>query len=541
MNKNPETAAWNALQAHYDTIKDTTIADYFKADAQRAAKFSVEFEDLLLDYSKNRIDEKGMALLMDLAKECRLQENIDAMFNGTKINETEGRAVLHVALRNRSNSPIIVDGKDVMPDVNAVLDHMAAFSRSVRSGEWKGFTGKKIRNVVNLGIGGSDLGPKMAYESLKAFADPEIKVFFVSNVDGYHLWETVTGLDAEETLFIVASKTFTTLETMTNAFSARKWLLDNLKDDAAVAKHFVAVSTNAEEVAKFGISTDNMFGFWNWVGGRYSMCSAIGLPIMLAIGPERFVEMLEGFHAMDEHFRTAPLEKNLPVILAVLGIWYNNFQGAQSHAILPYEQSMHRFAAHLQQVDMESNGKSVDKSGRAITWQTGPVIWGEPGTNSQHSFFQLMHQGTKLIPADFIGFCKSTTPIGDHQPKLLANFVAQTEALAFGKTTEAVRAENPGISDALAAQKTFTGNRPTNTLLADELTPRMLGILMALYEHKIFTQGVIWNVYSFDQWGVQLGKVLAANILKDFQAPANAPLAHDASTNAIIARIKAKM
>ena len=536
--KNPNTPAWNALKEHFEAIQNRRISDYFADEPARADAFSMEFEDLMLDYSKNRIDAKGMKLLMDLARECRLEQNIADMFDGKPINETENRSVLHVALRNRSNRPILVNGKDVMPGVNAVLDHLSAFSRAVRSGEWKGFTGKRIRNVVNIGIGGSDLGPKMAYEALKPYADPNISVFFVSNVDGYHLWETVHSLQADETLFIIASKTFTTLETMTNAFSARKWLLDALKDDAAVARHFVAVSTNAEEVAKFGINTDNMFEFWNWVGGRYSMCSAIGLPIMLAIDPENFIAMLEGFHAMDEHFRTAPLERNMPVIMALLGVWYNNFYGAQSYAILPYEQSMHRFAAHLQQVDMESNGKSVDKSGHRVTWQTGPVIWGEPGTNSQHSFFQLLHQGTKLIPGDFIGFCKSVTPVGDHQRKLLANFVAQTEALAFGKSIEAVRAENPGISDALAAQKTFEGNRPTNTLLADALTPRMLGILMALYEHKIFTQGVIWNVYSFDQWGVQLGKVLAANILKDFAAPADAPLSHDASTNAIIRRIK---
>ena len=541
MYQNPSTPAWKALQKHFDQIHSTTIAEYFAQDANRADAFHAEFGDLFLDYSKNRIDAKGMELLFALAREAKLAENIKAMFTGKKINETENRAVLHVALRNRSNTPILVDGKDVMPEVNRVLDQMAAFAEKVRSGEWRGYTGKPIRNVVNIGIGGSDLGPKMACEALKAFSTPELRVFFVSNVDGFHICDTLRGLDPAETLFIVASKTFTTQETMTNANTARNWVLSSFASNDAIAKHFVAVSTNAEEVSRFGIDVANMFAFWNWVGGRYSMCSAIGLPIMLAIGPERFFEMLDGFHAMDNHFRTAPLEQNLPVILALLGIWYNNFYGAQSHAILPYDQAMHRFAAHLQQVSMESNGKSVDKQGNRVTWQTGPVIWGEPGTNSQHSFFQLLHQGTKLIPGDFIGFCRSQTPVGDHHKKLLANFVAQTEALAFGKSTAQVKTEEPGISDALAAQKTFEGNRPTNTILCDELTPYTLGVLMALYEHKIFTQGVIWNIYSFDQWGVQLGKVLAKRILKDFDAPADAPLAHDASTNQIIQRIKERL
>ena len=536
--QHPDTPAWQALQAHFDQISANTIAEQFAQDPERAARFHAEFGDLFLDYSKNRIDAKGMELLFDLAREAKLADNIEAMFSGKKINETENRAVLHVALRNRSNTPIVVDGKDVMPEVNRVLDQMAAFARKVRSGEWLGFTGKPIRNVINIGIGGSDLGPKMACEALKAFSTPKLQVLFVSNVDGFHLCDTLKGLDPAETLFIVASKTFTTQETMTNANTARNWVLSAFASNDAIAKHFVAVSTNDQEVARFGIDTANMFAFWNWVGGRYSMCSAIGLPIMLAIGPERFAQMLDGFHAMDKHFRTAPLEQNLPVILALLGIWYNNFYGAQSHAILPYDQAMHRFAAHLQQVSMESNGKSVDRNGNRVTWQTGPVIWGEPGTNSQHSFFQLLHQGTKLIPADFIGFCRSQTPVGDHHRKLLANFVAQTEALAFGKSTAQVKAEEPGIADALAAQKTFEGNRPTNTILCDELNPYTLGVLMALYEHKIFTQGVIWNIYSFDQWGVQLGKVLAKRILKDFDAPANAPLAHDASTNQIIQRIK---
>lgn len=539
--KNPSTKAWNALQKHFDATKDTTIAELFAADPKRAETFRAEFKDILLDYSKNRIDKKGMKLLFDLAKEAKLKENIEAMFTGKKINETENRAVLHIALRNRSNTPIKVDGKNVMPEVNAVLKQMSAFCDKVRSGEWKGYTGKPIRNVVNIGIGGSDLGPKMACEALKAFGTPALRCFFISNVDGFHLCDTLRGLDPAETLFIVASKTFTTQETMTNANTARNWVLSSFASTEAIAKHFVAVSTNAEEVSKFGIDVANMFAFWNWVGGRYSLCSAIGLPIMLQIGPKHFIEMLEGHHEMDNHFRTAPLEKNLPVIMALLGIWYNNFYGAQSYAILPYDQAMHRFAAHLQQVSMESNGKSVDKQGKRVTWQTGPVIWGEPGTNSQHSFFQLLHQGTKLIPGDFIGFCRSQTPVGDHHKKLMANFVAQTEALAFGKSTKQVKAEEKGISDALAAQKTFEGNRPTNTILADQLDPRTLGRLMALYEQKIFTQGVIWNIFSFDQWGVQLGKVLAKNILKDFSAPAGAPLAHDASTNQIIARLKERM
>ncbi len=538
--------AWKALQKHVETMKGTHLADLFAADPNRAATFSMEFEDLLLDYSKNFVTAETMKELFALARESGLAAAIEAMFTGERINRMEDRAVLHIALRNQSEWPITtVDGKtgavqDVVKDVNAVLAHMRQFAAQVRGGEWKGATGKAIRNIINIGIGGSDLGPKMACEALKAYTDPKLNVQFVSNVDGFHLVDTVRGLDPEETLFIIASKTFTTQETMTNARSARAWLVKAL-GEAAIARHFVAVSTNEAEVRGFGIDPSNMFGFWDWVGGRYSMCSAIGLPIMIAIGAENFDRMLDGFHAMDKHFRTAPFEKNMPVILALLGVWYNNFFGAQSHAILPYDQAMHRFAAHLQQVSMESNGKSVDKQGNRVTWQTGPVIWGEPGTNSQHSFFQLLHQGTKLIPGDFIGFCRSQTPVGDHHKKLLANFVAQTEALAFGKSTAQVKSEEPGISDALAAQKTFEGNRPTNTILCDELTPYTLGVLMALYEHKIFAQGIIWNIYSFDQWGVQLGKVLAKRILKDFDAPADAPLAHDGSTNQIIQRIKARL
>ncbi len=538
MGKVTELKSWKQLEKHFETVKDAHLRDLFAKDPKRAEKFSIEFEDLLLDYSKNRVTDQTMKLLFSLAKESKLKEAIKDMFDGKPINVTENRSVLHIALRNRSNRPILVKGKDVMPDVNAVLQKMADFTDKVRSGEWLGYSGEPIRNIVNIGIGGSDLGPKMACEALKAYNDKTLNVYFVSNVDGYHLADTLSELNPDETLFVIASKTFTTLETMTNAKSARNWILNAFASKDAIARHFVAVSTAKDEVAKFGIDTDNMFEFWDWVGGRYSLDSAIGLPIMLAIGADRFIEMLEGFHAMDEHFRTAPLEKNLPVILGLLGVWYNNFFGAQSYAILPYDQAMHRFAAHLQQVDMESNGKSVDKDGNFVTWQTGPVIWGEPGTNSQHSFFQLLHQGTKMIPADFIGFCKSQTPIGDHHKFLMANFIAQTEALAFGKSFEEVKKEEPKLSREIAMQKTFLGNHPTNTLLADELTPRMLGILMALYEHKIFVQGVIWNVYSFDQWGVQLGKVLAKKIIKDIEAPKDAPLAHDASTNQLIARLK---
>lgn len=528
--------AWKSLQAHYLQIKDIHLRELFRNEPSRADVFSLQFEDLLLDYSKNRLTAETMRLLFALAREAGLEKARDDMFSGARINETENRAVLHVALRNTSMSPIFLDGKDVMPAVRAVLAQMGLFADAVRSGSWLGFTGKPIRNIVNIGIGGSDLGPKMACEALKPFATPQLRIFFVSNVDGFHIADTLRGLDPAETLFIIASKTFTTLETMTNANTARDWIVSAFATREAVTRHFVAVSTNLPAVEAFGIDPVNAFAFWDWVGGRYSMCSAIGLPIMLAIGPTNFKHMLEGFHAMDEHFRTAPLECNMPVILALIGIWYNNFFGAQTQAILPYDQAMHRFAAHLQQVDMESNGKSTDKSGAPVLCQTGPIVWGEPGTNSQHSFFQLLHQGTKLIPADFIGFCRSQSPLGTHHKKLLANFVAQTEALAFGKTTEQVIAENPGITPSLAAQKTFAGNKPTNTLLADQLTPRMLGILMALYEHKIFTQGVIWNIFSFDQWGVQLGKVLARQILKDFDS--TLPPQHDASTNALIRRIR---
>ncbi|MDD3952526.1 MAG: glucose-6-phosphate isomerase [Lentisphaeria bacterium] len=537
MDQIPQTAAWQKLAAHYNSIRECTLSRLFADDPKRAEKFSIEFSDLFLDYSKNLITEETMRLLVKLAKDSGLPQAIEDMFSGKAINVTENRAVLHTALRNRSSQPVLVNGKDVMPEIDRVLDRMAAFSEKVRAGQWLGYSGKAIRNIVNIGIGGSDLGPKMACEALKAFACRNLRVDFVSNVDGFHMAETLSHLNPEETLFIVASKTFTTQETMTNAESARAWLLNAFASKEAVARHFVAVSTNAEAVSAFGIDTANMFEFWDWVGGRYSMCSAIGLPIMLQIGPEHFFAMLEGFHEMDKHFRSAPLERNMPVILALLGVWYNNFFAAQSQAILPYDQALHRFAAHLQQVDMESNGKSVARNGQRVTWQTGPVIWGEPGTNSQHSFFQLLHQGTKMIPADFIAFCRSQTPIGDHHQKLLANFAAQTEALAFGKSTSEVLEENPGISPALAAQKTFTGNRPSNSLIADELNPRTLGRLMALYEHKIFTQGILWDVYSFDQWGVQLGKVLAAKVLKDLRGSGSVS-SHDSSTNAIIQRLK---
>ncbi|MFA6815614.1 MAG: glucose-6-phosphate isomerase [Lentisphaeria bacterium] len=541
MSSIPNKEAWKALDKHFQQIKKYTLTELFAADLNRAEKFNLEFEDLYLDFSKNIITDETLTLLFKLAREAHLGEAICKMFDGYPINKTENRSVLHIALRNRSDRPIKVKGVNVMPEVNRVLDHMTEFSRKVRSGEWLGYTGKPIRNIVNIGIGGSDLGPKMACEALKSFALRRLRVEFVSNVDGYHMADTLRNMDPEETMFIVASKTFTTLETMTNANSARDWILKAFASRGAIARHFVAVSTNAKGVKDFGIDPDNMFEFWDWVGGRYSMCSAIGLPIMLEIGPENFIKMLEGFHAMDEHFRTTPFEKNMPVVLALIGIWYNNYFEAQTEAILPYDQAMHRFSAHLQQVDMESNGKSVDQDGNRVTWQTGPIIWGEPGTNSQHSFFQLIHQGTKMIPADFIGFCRSQTPISDHHQKLLANFIAQTEALAFGKTTEAVKAEDPEIDDNLAAQKTFVGNRPTNTLLADELTPRMLGILMALYEHKIFVQGVLWNIFSFDQWGVQLGKVLAAEILKDLNVPKGTALRHDSSTNAILQRVRERM
>jgi glucose-6-phosphate isomerase len=529
---------WKALERHSARVKRMHLRELFARDRRRAKRFSAEACGLYLDYSKNRITPDTMKRLLALARASGLREAIDDMFAGRAINATERRAVLHTALRNRAGTPVLVNGRDVMPEVHAVLERMRAFARRVRTGEWKGFTGRRIRAVVNLGIGGSDLGPAMACEALRSYSDRDLTVRFVSNVDGTHFAEQTRDIDPAETLFIVASKTFTTQETMTNAATARRWTLAALADERAVASHFVAVSTNAAEVSRFGIDTANMFGFWDWVGGRYSMCSAIGLPILIAIGPEHFDAMLDGFHAMDRHFAEAPFESNLPVILGLLGVWYNNFLGAETHAVLPYDQYLHRFAAHLQQMDMESNGKSVDKQGGRVTWQTGPVIWGEPGTNGQHAFYQLIHQGTKRIPADFIAFCRSRNPVGDHHDKLMANCFAQTEALAFGKTEEEVLAE--GTAPELAPHRTFEGNRPTNTILADELTPHALGALTALYEHKVFTQGVIWNVYSFDQWGVELGKVLAGRILKELQATGELGTAHDGSTAALIGRYRSR-
>ena len=524
------------LRRHQRAIGVLHLRDLFARDPGRAERFSLEVGDLFLDYSKNRITPETLRLLLRLATASGLRPAIRDMFAGRRINVTENRAVLHVALRNRSNTPIRVDGRDVMPEVNAVLARMRTFARKVRSGAWLGYTGRRIRNIVNIGIGGSDLGPAMACEALRSFSDRNLTLRFVSNVDATHFAEATRDLDPAETLFIVASKTFTTQETMANAETARAWCLRALKQPAAVARHFVAVSTNAEKVAAFGIDVRNMFGFWDWVGGRYSLCSAIGLPLMLAIGPTHFDAMLDGFHAMDRHFATAPLARNMPVLLALLGVWYNNFFAAQSHAILPYDQYLSRFAAYFQQGDMESNGKSVSRDGRPVRWETGPVIWGEPGTNGQHAFYQLIHQGTKLIPCDFIGFCRSRNPIGDHHDKLMANFFAQTEALALGKTESQVVAE--GVKPELVPHKVFQGNRPTNTLLAAELSPRVLGQLIALYEHKIFTQGVLWNVYSFDQWGVELGKALANRILPELAMKATPTLRHDASTNALIRRYR---
>ena len=525
---------WKALEAHYAKMAPSHLRDLF-ADPGRAGAFTLETGDLRLDYSKNRITAESMDLLVKLAESADLKNWIEAMFTGMKINITENRAVLHTALRSPKDAVIEVDGENVIPAVHAVLDKMTAFSDRVRSGGWKGHTGKRIRNIVNIGIGGSDLGPVMAYEALKPCSRRDLNIVFVSNVDGTHIAESLRSLEAEETLFIVASKTFTTQETMTNAHTARSWCLEALKDEEAIAKHFVALSTNSEAVSEFGIDTANMFEFWDWVGGRYSLTSAIGLPLMIAIGPENFRELLAGYHAMDVHFRTAPLAENMPVILALLGIWYNNFFGAESQAILPYDQYLSRFAAYFQQGDMESNGKYITRSGEKVEWQTGPVIWGEPGTNGQHAFYQLIHQGTKLIPCDFIGFCKSQNPIGDHHVKLMANFFAQTEALAFGKTQEALEAA--GVPSDLIPHKTFEGNRPTNSIMAEKLTPSVLGQLVALYEHKIFVQGIVWDIYSFDQWGVELGKMLAKAILPELQS--GSELKHDASTNALIEYFRA--
>lgn len=533
VNQKPE---WKQLAKRFKHERDIHLLDFFRDDPDRAGKMSLTACGLFLDYSKNRLTSGTIADLIALADARNLRAAIEDMFTGKAINQTENRPVLHVALRNRSNTPIVVDGKDVMPGVNDVLERMSAFALKVRSGDWKGFTGKRIKNIVNIGIGGSDLGPAMAYEALKSYSDRNLDVRFVSNVDATHFVEQTRTMDPEETLFIVVSKTFTTLETMSNARTARDWILGAMSDRAAVAKHFVAVSTNLPEVEEFGIDPANTFEFWEWVGGRYSMCSAVGLALMIGIGPENFVAMLEGFHEMDRHFREAPFDKNMPVLLGLIGIWYNNFFDAQTHAILPYDQYLSRFSAHLQQLDMESNGKSIDKEGRRIEYQTGPVIWGEPGTNGQHAFYQLVHQGTKLIPSDFIGFIKSRNPIGEHHDQLIANMLAQTEALAFGKTAEKLAKE--GTPENLIPFKTFEGNRPTNTILGEELTPRLLGSLTALYEHKVFTQGCIWNIYSFDQWGVELGKILAKKILPELQSPEEPELNHDCSTNELIRRCR---
>ena len=541
---NPTTTqAWSALNEHFRQMKDTHMRTLFQEDEQRFSRFSLKFEDTLVDFSKNRITEETHQLLLDLAKECQVSDAIEAMFSGKAINQTEDRAVLHVALRNRSNDPLQVDGEDVMPEVNEVLDRMKTFSEKIISGEWKGFRGKPIRDIVNIGIGGSDLGPVMVTEALKPYQKEDIHVHYVSNVDGTHISETLKPLNPETTLFVIASKTFTTQETMTNANSAKEWFLKQANDEDAVKKHFVALSTNREEVEKFGIDPENMFGFWDWVGGRYSLWSAIGLTIACSIGFENFEELLAGGHAMDQHFRDTVPEKNIPVTLALIGIWYNNFFGAETEAILPYDQYMHRFAAYFQQGNMESNGKYVDRDGNPVGYQTGPVIWGEPGTNGQHAFYQLIHQGTKLIPCDFLAPAKSQNPIGDHHAKLLANFFAQTEALMMGKTEEEVTQElrDQGKSEdqieKLAPFKTFQGNRPTNSILFEKLTPRTLGALIAMYEHKIFVQGAIWNIFSFDQWGVELGKQLAKKILPELEGDSTVT-SHDASTNGLINAFK---
>ena len=523
--------AWKALSAHAQTVRTVTLRELFASDPGRGERLTANGPGLFLDYSKNRVTDETLALLVKLAEESGLKQRTEAMFTGEKINITENRAVLHVALRAPKGEKIVVDGEDVVPQVHAVLDKMSRFADRVRSGDWKGFTGKRIRTVVNIGIGGSDLGPVMAYEALKFYSDRALVFRFVSNVDGTDLAEAVTDLEADETLFLVASKTFTTLETMTNAQSAREWLLTKLGgDEAAVAKHFVAISTNAKEVAKFGIDTENMFGFWDWVGGRYSMDSAIGLSTMIAIGPDSFRDLLDGFHAMDVHFRTTPVAQNLPALMGLLTVWYTDFFDAQTVAVLPYEQYLKRFPAYLQQLTMESNGKHVTLAGDHVTYETGPVYWGEPGTNGQHSFYQLIHQGTRLIPCDFIGFAKTLNPVGRHHDMLMANVFAQAEALAFGKTAEEVRAE--GVAEALVPHKVFEGNRPSNVILAEVLTPRLLGSLIALYEHAVFTQGVVWGIDSFDQWGVELGKVLAQRIIGELEGTSE--LKHDTSTNHLI-------
>ena len=531
-----ETASWRALQAHYEKIKDVQLRQLFVGDPGRGARLVAESAGLYLDYSKNRITDETIRLLIQLARERGVAERRDAMFRGEKINITENRAVLHIALRAPRGTQIKVDGQDVVPEVHAVLDKMAAFCNRVRSGEWKGYTGKALKNVINVGIGGSYLGPEMAYDALRAFTDRTMKFRFVANVDGAAFAEATHDLDPAETLFILSSKTFTTLETMTNAATARRWIVNALKSDAAVAKHFVAVSTNAEGVSKFGIDTANMFEFWDWVGGRYSMDSAIGLSTMIAIGPEGFAELLAGFRDMDEHFRTTPLEKNLPVLLGLLTVWYNNFFGAQTIGIMPYADNLKRFPAYLQQLQMESNGKHVDLDRQIVSYQTGPILWGEPGTDGQHSFYQLIHQGTKLIPCDLIGFCQPLSEFTGHHDLLMANLFAQAEALAFGKTAEELKAE--GSPDFQTPFRVCEGNRPTNLILAEKLTPRVVGSLVALYEHSVFTQGAVWNIDSFDQWGVELGKVLAQRIIPELHSSTDPQLKHDSSTNELIGRYR---
>lgn len=544
-NINPtETQAWKKLASHAETMKQVHMKELFQTDTKRFDKYSLRFNDILIDYSKNIINEETLRLLFELARECGVPEAAKAMFTGDKINQTEGRAVLHIALRNMGNEPILADGEDIMPDVRSALAKMKAFADKVTAGEWKGYSGKPIKNIVNIGIGGSDLGPVMVTEALKSYATFGIKPYFVSNVDGTHISEVLKEVNAEETLFMIASKTFTTQETMTNAHSAKDWFLANGAGEGDVAKHFVALSTNAEAVSAFGIDTANMFEFWDWVGGRYSLWSSIGLSIACTIGYDNFEELLTGAYEMDQHFLNTPAEENIPVILALIGLWYGNFFGSESEAILPYDQYMHRFAAYFQQGNMESNGKYVDRGGNKVAYQTGPIVWGEPGTNGQHAFYQLIHQGTKLIPCDFMAPAISHNPIGDHHTKLLSNFFAQTEALMNGKTRAEVDAElkAQGMTDAeieeLAPFKVFEGNRPTNSILFKKLTPKVLGSLVAMYEHKIFVQGVIWNIFSFDQWGVELGKVLAKKILPELNGEETVN-SHDASTNGLINTYKA--
>ncbi|RKS75252.1 glucose-6-phosphate isomerase [Motilibacter peucedani] len=531
-----DAAAWARLNAHYEQVKDLHLRELFEQDPTRGETFTASAGDLFVDYSKNRLTAETLEILVDLARERGVAERFEAMVTGEKINTTEGRAVLHTALRAPRGAVVEVDGVDVVPQVHEVLDRMAAFADSVRSGEWVGHTGQRIRTVINIGIGGSDLGPAMAYTALKPFTQREIECRFVSNVDGADIAEATRGLDAATTLFIVSSKTFTTLETLTNATTARDWLVGQLGDESAVAKHFVAVSTNAEAVGGFGIDTANMFGFWDWVGGRYSFDSAIGLSLMVAVGPDGFRELLAGMHEIDEHVRTTPLERNVPVLLGLIGIWYRDFFGAQTHAVLPYSQYLDKLADYLQQLDMESNGKSVTLSGQPVDAPTGPIVWGTPGTNGQHAYYQLIHQGTTMVPADFIGIARPAEDVGEHQDLLMANYFAQPEALAFGKTPEALREE--GVAEELVPHRTFEGNRPTNSILLPELTPRTLGQLIATYEHKVFTQGTIWGINSFDQWGVELGKVLAKRIAPELTAGSDADLAHDSSTNALIRRYR---